>query len=733
MKHLFLTSTVLTNTDLRRDYTSQDFELRSRVSNIYVDLVSTACKVIRDMDQVSLMRKDYKSCFIACVALLAAITETVGSDYNYSSRMCTVFKESDLIRSLVILAGLYGSMQEDDRHETELAVLGLFTMMAATGEPNMLLLLASNDTLLTLSSHHTVKFVSGVDPLRGSTTNNLVSTANSYPAGFVGYDDSSSMVWRASMKLIVACLLSSSRNARTEEETARRFQKLAINFLQENKDSVLSCLKQSSSVGYGPKASYDHYLTLNGLCAAKLVLSIVSGAVDAIQRECPSLFDALKGQSLALVVGLTTFLGSTSAAREIFSVLAEFENAEDTMIVDQGPQFARLSPVYRLLAGGIQNATHEAIRYSNFVSASSIAITSAEKDFQQSFPSRWKSVSQTQPPNGSMSMSSLEEKCRSGVTNKFSFRLEHEAAECLFVATSILWKTHPASSSFVMFTEEEARRLDAMRLVAPGMVIAFRNDKIGLGRNPFGGVFGLSDQDTNKLHFARVLRVDTINRRWYTYTEPVDPAVREEYCVQESQLAGIEDTTKRMCILSHAAAPESSSGLEDLCRSVSVGHLLFALRWCSEFQTETRDDELSDEDLLAVGRLAELLSAFVGLELSIYQENNSRPDFSAIDANSKQLADQVLDLFGEASEFGPSPSAVDVVGNTSGRREGKLRPLLSKETWDGVRRQLRFYLDLAVAELTAKLRSERKRPEAGSLFLRRSSSGSSSPFRGIGI
>jgi hypothetical protein len=741
MKHLLASATALTNASICKDLTSHEFEIRLLVNNIYASLVSTACKVVKDMAQAPFENKISKSCFIACVTLLVTVTENTGSEYSSSSRVCAVFKEYDVVRSLVSQAGSFGTTEADD--EIELAVLGLFTTMAATADPNMLMLLASNESSLVLPSCQ--KFPSDVNPLRGYRTSHFDSTGSADLADFIGHDDPLYSVWRANMKLIDACLRASYCNSRNEDDTNGRFRKLAMNFLQENRDNVLGCLKQISSVGYGARASNDDYLTLNGLREAKLILSITSELckktiIDVFKRECPSILSSLKEQSLALIVGLSTFLGAASGSREIFSALAEFENAEDTMIVDQGPHFARLSPVYRLLAGGLQNAKHEAIRYSNFVATSSRAITRSEKESQRSFSNRWRALTETQPPNGSMSMSSLEHKCRSGVTNTFSlFQLETEAAECLFFAANILWRNHPASSSFVMFTEEEARRLDSMRLVMPGMVIAFRDRDQDTGRSPFGGAYVFNNENAEKVCFAQVLRVDTVHRQWHTLL--LGSSVPQERCVHYFQLAGIEDTTKRICMFSHAAAPGSSSGLHydfrllttidmSVCwRSASVGHLILALRWCSQFYTEKRDDD-SPNEVAIVGRLAELLSAFVGLELSISLENSSHQHLSATDANTKHLADQLLDLFGDVSEFGVT--ATDVNGSASGHREGRLQRILNKESWNGVRCQIHSYLDVAVAELREKVR-ERNRPEAGSLFLRRSSSGSSSPFRGIGF
>lgn len=739
MAQLLASAADLANSSLGKDSTSSaEFGAKSRIENIYLDFASTSCQVLRTLEHATLKPIDFTSSFCTCVAVLSSVIEKTGAssatweiDYHYTERLCQVFKEFDLIRSLVSQAGSHSSANADDI--PVLSALGLFTKMAASGDPNMLSLLVNNESALFLSSRQVVKPSPGdalpqpmYSTFRVSDTSPVASTSQP--------DDPRHIVWCASMNLVGACLRSSTRNAGADGETAARFYMIAADFIRENKDAVLRCLKQCSSVEFGPNASKQHAFTLNILREAKLVLAIISElckktAFNVFKRSCPELLSVLISQAASLFVSLSTFLGASGSSRDIFHALNEVESV-DAMNDDQGSQFAALGPVYRLLAGGLQDAKHEAIRFSShFVLNCTRAITQVDDEARRTFSDRRKTDALERAREGSLSMSSLEHECRSGVTSKFAFQMEVEAADCLFFAMQILWKTHPASSSFVMYSEAEVRQLDAMSFVRPGTVIAFRNNDQRLMFLPFDDRTDINQTlGGERLQFARVLHCNTVNRQWRV--QLVSHGSSQENClVDESQLAGIEDTSRRIAMLSYAGAPELSSDLEAMRGPVSVGHLILALRWCSQFYTEKRDDLLPHETGSAIARLAELSSAFVGLELSVHQETRSRLR-SAADLNSKILADQLLDLFGDATEFACAVASFH--GSALSPREGRLKPILSPESWYGTRSQLRSYLDTAVVDMSSKVGVQTRPIEAGgSVFLRRS--GSTSPFRGLGI
>jgi hypothetical protein len=699
-------------------------ELKSQCDEIFLELISTTCTVIRTLEQPASVGKEYASCFRTSVSFLAASLGCVRS-YSLSHRLCQVLKEFDVLRSLVWQARnppstddlapgssmLYASEPRDDSrgHVYLLSVLGLFS--SAASDPNMLALLASSDASNILGS--SCSFASSNFQFRGYTaTGNGKSISTMF-----GEEDPAHKVWMASLKFVGACLCASN-NYPVDSNTRRFFLRTAIDFLSVNKDAVLQSLRLCSTVSFSTSDKDQLFLTLNILRECHQILWVSSElcareAQSMFKRDCPELLSALVNQALGLVVSLSSFLGASGASRDIFRALTNWETA-DVMDVDFGGDVAALGPVYRLVAGGLQNAKHEAIRYSHFVLSCSRPITQEDYDAQKMFPVRWKREIGDQTHFGSPSLSSLEKTCREAVTSQFSYQLEMEAAIALNFAMSILWKVHPASTSFVMYSQEEAARLDAMRLVKPGAIIAFRE----AGSRFFHRLIRVEDGEVHQdpLLYARVLDCDSVRRQWHCQLIDSHQGDSVGCIVDESQLAGIEDPSKRVCMLSCIAAPESMSELEAAGKAASVGHLILALRWCSEFFSEIRDDDRREERE-AVCRLAELATSFLGTELSIHREISQqislRPD------SLKALPDQLLDLYGEASEF--YDDGVSSVPVGAPRREGRIKHVVSDLSWEGMRDQVQGELGEAIISLAEK-RGGVKRHVGRGLFIRRNSS-----------
>jgi hypothetical protein len=265
-----------------------------------------------------------------------------------------------------------------------------------------------------------------------------------------------------------------------------------------------------------------------------------------------------------------------------------------------------------------------------------------------------------------------------------------------------------------MFSEEEAARLDAMSFIRPGMVVAFR----------------ARDRENNSLdaiHFGQVLHCDTVHRVWNVrlMNKP------SETCyVSDFQLAGIEDTTKRCCILAFSPAPETSSELESVGSSISLGHLILALRWCHQAYSELRGEPPRGGTGMVVSRLAELVTAFVGMELSIHHEIGSQHSMSKPDAD-KIVAAQLLDLFGETSEFGVR--AAESFSDPTARRHGRLKEVVCDSVWEAIRRQLWNELDRATNDIEAKQREKGNDAIEGGRYTGIRRSGNQSPFRGMGV
>lgn len=760
----------------RKDTASLSYDMKSRSNGVRVELAATACKVLRAIEGWAASsaksndkrgageeeRRKYRSCFCTCVSLLSSLSTKDESDSSlegrryYTLKLHSVFKEFDVVRSLVLHAGFAstpdvwsanesGANAESNTRtkldEEELAlvlsVFNFFTAIAVGGDPSMLSLLVEGNASLLLSRNAILSFWGQTHssvtafPLRGyvpeGAHDHRQSASGNTGARYAGLDDPAHLVWKAGLKFIASTLRSSSRNTDVRDGTMSRYCSMAFDFLMSNREPVLASLRQCSSVTFGSKS---FVLTLNSLREATLIMSIISElssrtVVDTFKCACPDLYNALIGEAKSLVASISSFLGASGASRELFRAMADFETADGT-VADQGYHFGALSPVYQVLSSGVPNAKHEAIRYSHFVSRCSAAVTREDHESKLTFPPRWKRNSRGGSTTDPHSVSSLEHNCRNSVTSDFSLELEQSAAECLFFAVSIVWKTHPASNSFVMFSEEEAAQLDAMPFVRPGMVIAFR------ARNRSEGIWVGEGNSLSSVYFGTVLHCDTVHRVWNVRLMSTPSEAGADTCfVSDGQLAGIEDTTKRCCILAFSPAPETSSELESVGRSISVGHLILALRWCHQAHSELRGENPRGGVGTVVSRLAELVTAFVGTELSIHQEIGSQHSTSKPDAD-KILAAQLLDLFGETSEFGVG--VAESFSDPTARRYGRLKEVVCGSVWEAIRRQLRNELERATNDIQAK----RSGKSNGSMEvgwhttgIRRS--GNQSPFRGIGM
>jgi hypothetical protein len=466
---------------------------------------------------------------------------------------------------------------------------------------------------------------------------------------------------------------------------------IAANFIMDNENMTLVSLAQCSGVEFGPNASRDHFFTIRKLRHAKLVLAIVSelcrSAPEAFKNRCQHLFHKLSSQAASLVMRLGVFLAASATSRDIFFVLLRVDEL-DTSIVDQDPLYASLGPLSRLLAEGVQNAKHEAIRYaSHFVLSCCRATTQAENQACQVFSDQWKDESQEEVQSGTLAY--LERTRRSTVTNKFAFEMELEAAESVYFALQMLWATHPASASFVLFSQDELARVDVMHFVRPGTVIAFRSHP--KTRKPMLAIMGKSDSpglcSDARVLIGTVSVCNTVDRQWRVLVSNGNNA--EECIVDASQLAGIEDVERRTAMLAYSAAPDTAADLEYMRGPLSVGHLILVLRWCSQFYTEERDTLLERDSNPFVVRLAELACSLLGMELSVREQCGSQEQH--MDMTRKVLARQILELLGESADFTmPSHGFADTA------RDGRLNRVLSPKAWQGIRSQLKCYISLAV-------------------------------------
>jgi hypothetical protein len=717
------------------------FDDQDELEIINLELASTTVRVLRLLEEpISKSgdwgkddRKTYTSCFSTCTSLLSSMCACASGRESFLSQLHCVLVESSAVKSLIYqVANLNSSSFPSS--DVVMSVLRFFQTLVCAGGTRFLSLLVKDGAFVVLnvcSSPLTTESTVGGVGLRGylPLSNGVQYDAASRSPTSNGKYDPKHELFIATMLLLATSLRTASSSLLTGESTPRRIYFIASEYVSKHDKSILGCLRQVSN------SESNARLTVRVLREAASVLSVVSelcarNAVDLFKRSHPHLYRDLLDEVQAVARAICCYLGAAGASRELFKGLdAEVSAAANPT------SFAGLSPVFDILANGVSNAKHEAIRFSLFASHSSSAVTNEEHKAQSDYPISWAPRARSASmENNPRSESSLEQSSRSSVTCAFAFLLEKEASSCLFHAVNIIWKTHPSASSFVTYSPEESARLDGLSMVKTGMVIAFRSI------NESRLLMSHHDFDSNKQHsagyadplaFGEVLSIDTVNRCWQ-----VRFVGSNELCyVGERQLAGVEDITKRHSILAYAPAPETSTELEAAQQpgalGLSVGHLILGLRWCHESHMEFGVQP-------STSRLAEVLSALLGVEISLHNESKSHRVRRQPEA-SNMLGAQFLDLYGEEPELGLNQFGIDDDAPSFAlRREGRLKMILAKGAWDAIRQQLHDEMRQASMEIEAKRTASRSRTmDAGDYGwfagnIRRTSN-NSSLFRGSSI
>ena len=385
----------------------------------------------------------------------------------------------------------------------------------------------------------------------------------------------------------------------------------------------------------------------------------------------PAIFKKLISSSLDLIKITSSFLGSIGSARELFSALS----SASSLLFDQ-PYTLTAHP---LLTEGIPNARHEAIRNAHFVS--SCCIFPTVDDFSKSQIGTTKAV-QADVTEESDNSSNLEKSFQIHVNNQFIVELEQVAGQCLFNALSVVSETHPSSDSFISFSTEEALHLDVATIMRPGVMVAISSQNTGaqtLRRYRF-------ESRLENVRYARAIGCDRSTHS--VSVEYYDSGI-VEYNVPWSWLVGMEDTTKRQCVLLYSPA-EKSVVNADTRGPTSVGHLILALRWCRHLAsvlTESHGGPLLHLITCVAERAAMLLST----EVSLHDELGERKSHDEI---SRKVNAQLLDLFDYARDAHAEESepVAELVTSKS------LKSVINQNILDKIQLQLRRQLNEACAE-----------------------------------
>lgn len=707
-------------------------------------------------------RESLRCCISLFTVLVAKGQGSQISDASYFKLISETLREYDVLKQLIehgmtasreaansILSSFSSqskdywrrgpSLQEEENLVVVQSVLNLLYSVAEVNDPEMLSILpgaqlgqfVARNPLFEYAAHvwkdHDASNMRGYvvsDERNEITLQSKKMAPNSLP---MGKDDPVHAIWLTSMKVLQASLRSSSNclNIQGTESIGKQFFAMSVEFLVIYRNPLISCLK-----------CCDSELTRNELLEATQVLALIA---ELCKRDTRDLFlhtqkdlcEELVKWSKFVVASISKFLGASGTARELFHALEQYESAPE--LVENGNNQGSVPSTVKhpLLSGrGLQSAKHEAYKFSHFAAMCCQRITKLDFEAYFTVPTNLKQISQNREH-----YSDLERFCRMSVTGNFALQMEKAAADCLSQAISFIWKTHPLSQSFKMFSEKEILQLHAMELVQPGMIIGYR---------PAGGDGILGDggvETFEGLRFGRVISSDTINRSWNVKVlrqdsgqligESIGSGSEQELVdvVRMRQLAGIEEVAMRKTVVKYVPAPDTMDALKTARVDLSLGHLILVLRWCH--QRAMLGGGLN-QTKGSIQRIAEQTIALLGAELAIHDENGSSLNKSKTEKG--QLDAQVFEMFADPDHLKTLDFAMED-GVVPPVQEGRLKNVVGAPAWQVIRPQVSPYIERTwkvINEKEKRRREKRAYSDDSNWFSGRSlqSKGYKSAFRG---
>jgi len=427
-------------------------------------------------------------CVKTCVVLLAVLV----GDSNASS-LAKTFEELEIVEALVAETSSYsrlalseetGSLRPnncDSAAERYLNLLWtLFDLFLGLSQAkNMHETLFNSGAVEMLTRNplfdQSRNLWSYPEHLRGETSSNsplfplrgYISSRN-----FAGKEDPVHALWCKMLRCFVSLKRSSKNDPLLGASKKKQIDRLFADFIVSHNEMIKGSLQTVQSSAF----------TRINVEEATVIIEVLA---EICARPCSNrrIYQLTTEEYLPivtlLVAQISSFLGSSSASRELFKTVDDTDESEDEE-VEVG---ARLSPFGK---SRVHNARHEAIRYSHYASRSCTAVT--EEDFDMSSGS-----------DDRRSASALEKNGKASITSGFAKAIERSAAECLFAAASLIWETYPSCQCFSFFERNEQLKIDAMPLVKAGMIIAYSSDRESR-RPQRSGLY-----PSSYIHFAQVM------------------------------------------------------------------------------------------------------------------------------------------------------------------------------------------------------------------------------------
>jgi hypothetical protein len=407
---------------------------------------------------------------------------------------------------------------------------------------------------------------------------------------------------------------------------------VVLDFLCAYEDALLSCFSSMSSEARtqvnlaGGKANSSTFSSIQSSSFAftpnllkeladisSLFAELCRGETKLLfANKCSSIYQSVLSTSLELSKLTSSFLGSVGNARELFLALSNASAKLDSTAHFDHP----------MLAEGIPNARHEAIRNAHFAHSCCIIVT--DQDFSDSHAATTKAAESTAGKD-----SSLEKSFQIFVNNKLITELEQVAGHCLLNALCVLSDTHPALDSFIHFSIEEASRLDVASVILPGTSVAICPQQ----------QFQRYSTQQETVQYACTLACDRPTR---TLSVEYSESGLVDQHVPWSSIVGMEDVSKKQSIFSYGPAPKSI-GEADNQGPPSLGHLIMTLKWCRHISSISNSEKSSTYSLHLIRCVVERAAQLLCTEVLIHDELRDKE--LRDDDISQRLNMQLLDLF----------------------------------------------------------------------------------------
>ena len=567
-----------------------------------------------------------------------------------------------------------------------------FTDIMSKG--SLIQLVLKNDLITTSCQCWTVPNAS----LKSSLENrgyfdDIVSTTATLSSKSLRYNyipDPAHSVWRTTIRVLSAMLHSTSVE---NSETRERVSSLAVDFLHYYEIPLTSfiekCLNQApdnkeNSNSSSPSSGFG--FTIATFAELSDIMSFVSELCSGEHKkyfECisPRLYGIMSNAAIAICRSLSSFLGALGTARELFQALTKLDEIM-TSDMSQNPaaakQYQNFS-AHPLLADGVPNAKHQAIR--NALYASSCCRCMTHEEYSLSLRGR---------PESNGNNEDLEHSFHSHVSNDFIYHMEEIASQCILGALSVVHKVHPTTSAFVSFSKQEAATLNLSTSPPLGAMVAIRQD-----------VDSSIPNDTENIRYGRVIHYNQINKKMNVeYFD--NQGVSAERDIDMYRLAMLEDTSKRVNLFQYKPAPESvsDSPSSNFTGPASIGNLILILRWCREHSQHP--EIITKRTSLELKGIANLASVILGNEIGIHVELDT-PRFTP-EQEKKVINVQLLSLFDEEIKL----QGFDLAASSgSSNNEKSLQGLINDKVWRNIQLQLESSLITArVEKEVAKKNSE---------------------------